>query len=155
MKTRKHNDPETPPPAFLEYMRENYVLVSDDLIFSLRSSKFIGTRSNGCSIHDGYKRIKVNISAGEKFFKYHHVVFFLYHGRWPRQQVDHIGGAKHDMRPENLQEVTDAENQRRRNDHLRNRRRNYYENARAQKDHAWQENENVWQPNYFKNEKAG
>ena len=130
---RNVNDPIEPPEAFLKFMRENYILVHDDLIFSLRSWRYIGTRSNGCEIHDGYKRIKVNIPEGEKFFKYHHVVFFLYYGRWPRLQVDHVGGKKWDNRPDNLEEVTNTENQKRRREHLRNRRAAYYQYKNEEK----------------------
>lgn len=126
MVKRKHNDPETPPKAHLDYMREHYVLVSDDLIFSLKTEKFIGTKSNGCLINDGYKRVKVNIPAGAKFFKYHHVTFFLFYGRWPRLQVDHKNGRKTDARPVNLEEVTDEENQKRRNRKLKEIQRRHY-----------------------------
>lgn len=137
MSTRGHNDPIQPPDEFLQYMRENYVLVGDDLIYSLRAEKFIGTKSNGCPVHDGYKRVKVNIAAGEKFFKYHHVTFFLFYGRWPRLQVDHKNGRKADARPENLEEVTDAENQRRLQQKLRHRRASYYENKKIDKYFEW------------------
>lgn len=132
MTEKRHNDPEAPPQAFLDFMRENYILVSDDLIYSLKVGRYIGTRSNGCAVHDGYARVKVNIREGEKFFKYHHVTFFLYYGRWPRKQLDHPNDKNNHM-PELLEEVTDAENQKRRNQHLKNRRAAYYQYKNEEK----------------------
>ncbi len=133
MLVKKHNDPEAPPQAFLDFMREHYVLVSDDLLYSLRKGRFIGTRSNGCAVHDGYARIKVNLPReGAKFFKYHHVTFFLFYGRWPRKQLDHPNDKNNHM-PELLEEVTDAENQKRRQVHLKNRHVAFYHNREVDK----------------------
>lgn len=53
-----------------------------------------------------YKRVTL---LGVKY-QYHHVVYFLYYGKWPENIVDHINGDSSDNNPENLRDVTQAEN---------------------------------------------
>lgn len=45
-----------------------------------------------------------------------HVVWFLHYARWPKKgyHIDHINDDPFDNRPENLQEITEQENQRKR-----------------------------------------
>lgn len=113
---KEANTPLLPSDEVLLYIKENFVLNNKTgEIFSWGRRMIVGTTSNGCKIHDGYSRIR---TCG-KTLKYHHVVFFLSRGRWPELQVDHINGNKYDNRPENLEEVTNAENQKRRNAKLR------------------------------------
>lgn len=131
----KHkNDPIDPGPAVRAYLARSYILcVETGGVYSRRSRRFIGTKSNGCHIHDGYARIVICDPSNKKrrlYLKYHHVVFFLFHGRWPRLQVDHPDD-KTDNRPRLLEEVTDAENQRRRNAALRRRRAVFYEEKKT------------------------
>src|SRR5258706_15640017 len=47
---------------------------------------------------------------------YSHVVWFLTYGRWPKKgyHLDHINDNPSDNRPENLQEITEAENHKKR-----------------------------------------
>jgi hypothetical protein len=42
----------------------------------------------------------------------HRVVFALFHGRWPLESIDHIDGNRRNNKPENLREVSHAENMR-------------------------------------------
>lgn len=52
----------------------------------------------------------------------HRLAFKYVHGRWPRRQVDHINGARHDNRLANLREASSAtNNQNRKAAHVRNR----------------------------------
>lgn len=50
------------------------------------------------------------VGAFWKVYPEHHLAWFLYHGRWPTEAIDHINGVRDDNRIENLREVTHAEN---------------------------------------------
>jgi hypothetical protein len=45
-------------------------------------------------------------------FKAHRVAWFLYHGSWPKGEVDHIDGNAQNNKLENLRDVTHKENTR-------------------------------------------
>lgn len=40
----------------------------------------------------------------------HRIIWFLRHGKWPAGQVDHIDGVRTNNHPDNLRDVTHAEN---------------------------------------------
>lgn len=40
----------------------------------------------------------------------HQVIYFLYHGEWPRSLLDHKNRIRHDNRPENLVKSSHKEN---------------------------------------------
>ena len=44
-------------------------------------------------------------------FKAHRVIWAIVHGKWPKDQIDHINGDRSDNRLCNLREVTNAQNQ--------------------------------------------
>lgn len=108
---KEANTPQHPGEEVLLHIDLNYVLYPHSgEIWSHLVKRTIGSRSNGCPVHEGYSRIGIK----GKFLKYHHVVFYMYYRRWPRQQLDHKNKDKNDNRPENLEEVSNAENQARR-----------------------------------------
>ena len=45
-----------------------------------------------------------------KHIKAHRVVYAIFYGRWPEDDVDHINGIRCDNRPENLRDVSRSEN---------------------------------------------
>ena len=56
---------------------------------------------------DGYVQIKVL----HKLYPAHRLIWFLVHGEWPKNEVDHIDGNKSNNRIENLRDVTKSQNQ--------------------------------------------
>lgn len=149
---RRHNDPIDPGPVVREHIARSFFLCAETgRVWSRRSRRFIGTKSNGCAIHDGYARIVIRHpdTGRNVFLKFHHVVFFLYRGRWPRLQIDHPGD-KTDHRPHLLEEVTDAENQRRRNEALKRRRARFYEERALATGYDFEQGEKSWTPRQFR-----
>lgn len=63
-----------------------------------------------------YKQVKVPIGRGFAKVYAHRLIWALHHSRWPMagMDIDHLNADVHDNRPENLAEVTEAENERRR-----------------------------------------
>ncbi|MEZ0260372.1 MAG: HNH endonuclease signature motif containing protein [Alphaproteobacteria bacterium] len=66
--------------------------------------------------HARYKQVKVPVGRGFTKVYAHRLIWALYHNRWPLagMDIDHLNADVHDNRPENLAEVTEAENERRR-----------------------------------------
>lgn len=108
------NIPVDPGPEIKAYIKENYYLSEDGKVWSRLKKKEIGSKSNGCKTHDGYSRIK----CCRKFFKRSHISFFLFHDRWPELALDHINDDKTNDAPWNLQEITEEDNQKKRNKKL-------------------------------------
>jgi hypothetical protein len=65
-----------------------------------------GSIPNG-SRPDKYSQVMVR---GLKFYA-HRLAWFIYHGVWPSDMLDHINRNKSDNRIENLREATNAQNQ--------------------------------------------
>ena len=106
----KHNTPRKPSAHILKHIDRWFFLSKVRgvlLLFSHRSMRQIGSVSNGSLIHDGYSRITVK----RRTLKRSHICFYLFHGRWPKNQLDHIDDVKTNDDPRNLREVTDKENQ--------------------------------------------
>ena len=58
----------------------------------------------------GYLCVLCCLGKKQVFVYLHHAVWAVCKGRWPKQQIDHINGNKHDNRIENLREVSQSEN---------------------------------------------
>ena len=57
----------------------------------------------------GYLQLNVRLDGRLRKVYYHHVVWVLACGRWPKQ-IDHLNGNPRDNRIENLRETTQSEN---------------------------------------------
>lgn len=64
---------------------------------------------------DGYIRI---VYKG-KNYQAHIIAWYLYHKRWPIDQIDHKNRIRHDNKLENLREATHVQNQNNRKDQSR------------------------------------
>lgn len=63
----------------------------------------------GCN-SDGYLKVDVCLFDYRSTVKLHRAAWFLFHGVWPKDQVDHINNVRDDNRIVNLREATSAEN---------------------------------------------
>lgn len=74
-----------------------------------RNSNMID-RIAGCVDTRGYTRITLTIDGRKQAFGAHRLAWLITHGRWPKDQLDHINGIRTDNRILNLRECTQAEN---------------------------------------------
>lgn len=134
------NDPLHPGNLVVGYLKENFILCvgcntekNYARIYSKQKKKFVG------NFHGQSSYLQLRVRSARlgvvKNLKLHHVVYLLFHGHWPREQLDHIKSDGWNNHPLNLEPVTDAENQRRKNERLKGARRNYYESKRAMADY--------------------
>ena len=81
----------------------------ENILYNPTTGKFtrkVGKNRVGSKDKDGYIVIKIN----NKNYKAHRLAWFLFYGKWPVLQIDHINGVRDDNRIENLREVTSQEN---------------------------------------------
>ena len=90
----------------LEVMKEIYTIGYKGLILKKHYYKGKAGDVVGYNTEKGYKRVKVN----NRHFRVHRIVWFLSRGVWPTLYIDHIDGDKTNNTPENLREVTPAQN---------------------------------------------
>jgi len=72
------------------------------------NTRFEGKKALNSKDKSGYLRGTI---FGQHL-KAHRVVFAIYHGQWPKADIDHINGARNDNRPENLRDASRSENMR-------------------------------------------
>jgi len=65
----------------------------------------------GCLGRKGYIVVGCQHNGVFKQSRAHRIAWFLYHGVWPKDQIDHINNIRHDNRIVNLREATGFENQ--------------------------------------------
>ena len=58
--------------------------------------------------HDHYGYLELRF--GDARYKAHRLAWFLYHGEWPNDDIDHINGVRDDNRIVNLRVVSNSEN---------------------------------------------
>lgn len=86
----------------LHYHPELGEFTVKESIYGLRAGERAGT-----PVSYGYVRISIE---GVKY-PAHRLAWFYVHGRWPKEQIDHINGVRDDNRVCNLREASSMENQ--------------------------------------------
>ena len=77
------------------------------LIYWVAKGKgMIKKKTAGTKLYSGY----LGICIGPKRWQAHRIAWALYHGEWPKDQIDHINGIKTDNRICNLREATNSQN---------------------------------------------
>lgn len=99
--------PKKPTPEQLELMKERYEVSGQGVVVKnkYRRSPEVGELA-GSDSGNGYLQLSV---LGRRFYV-HHAVWFLTHGEWPKQQIDHIDGNKVNNAPDNLRLSNDSHN---------------------------------------------
>lgn len=86
-------------------LRYNHVTGEIVRVSSRTNKKYEG-KVAGHLRSDGYVRVYV---AGKNLMA-HRIAWFLFFGRWPEKQIDHVNGVRSDNRICNLREATDSQN---------------------------------------------
>lgn len=79
----------------------------NDFVYNPLTGEIKRVHNNQYKVSDsGYYVIKV----GKVTMPQHRLAWFLYYGKWPKYQIDHINGIKTDNRIANLRDITRSEN---------------------------------------------
>jgi hypothetical protein len=99
-----------------EYLR--YEPKTGKFFWQKKISSHIKVESSAGTINKkGYIQIQMDLRC----YRAHRIAWFLYHGSWPKQDIDHINGIPWDNRIENLRQVTRSKNQQNKKVHLKGR----------------------------------
>lgn len=93
----------------LQYVRAllEYDHISGNLYWLMTRGRAIKGNIAGRVSRDGY----IQIGIDGKRYPAHRLGWLIYHGAWPKDQLDHINTIKTDNRISNLREATNQQNQ--------------------------------------------
>jgi hypothetical protein len=95
-------------------IQNDYMAGSDGFIYSFMRYQR-GCRLDGSLDQDGYPAVTLFVNNIRKRYIVHRLICKAFHGGpSDKQQCNHVNGIKHDNRPENLEWVSQSENQRHR-----------------------------------------
>jgi len=100
--------PKKPTPEQLELMKERFEVSDAGLVVKTKycNSPEVGEPAGSIQSH-GYVSMRV---LGRPT-RAHHIVWYLTHGQWPEQPLDHRDGNRLNNAPENLRKVSQRQNQ--------------------------------------------
>lgn len=104
-----------------EVTKEEEGFIKDNFRYDPETGYLWWTKQNGGgrslgrpagSLHcTGYIVIGRKVDGVVKNYLAHRLAWFIYHGMWPKDQIDHINNIRSDNRIVNLREATNSENQ--------------------------------------------
>lgn len=101
------NIPKKPSDEIIEHIKSNYTCNPiTGIISNIEGKEIVGM------MHNNGKRITKRIRIKGKDYKYHHVCWLLYKGKWPKEQLDHEDRDQFNDRENNLRYVSDKIQQR-------------------------------------------
>ncbi|WP_287994297.1 HNH endonuclease signature motif containing protein [Acidiphilium sp.] len=93
-------------PRRADHFRQSHQ--STDAYAASWNRKYAGRPALNYITPKGYRR---GTLLGLQGFPAHQVVWALFHGGWPKGEIDHINGIRSDNRPQNLRDVAKSTNQ--------------------------------------------
>jgi hypothetical protein len=115
---------------FNEYLQYNQETGNIIWLKDKGTKKLIGQIAGNLN-NNGYIQIKFD----GKLYKAHRLAWYLHHGVWPQNEIDHINGIRNDNRINNLRDVTKNEN-------LLNQKRH---REKTVKYYYYDKNKQIWQ----------
>jgi hypothetical protein len=97
-----------------DLIKENFKYNPDtgDLWWTKRThGRCFDKPAGGLNKQQGYITVSQKFAGVFVMHKAHRIAWFLYHGVWPKDEIDHINNIRNDNRIENLREATRSENQ--------------------------------------------
>jgi len=70
------------------------------------NEEYPGKNAGGINIRDGYVTVGIN----GKSYKVHRLAWLIAYGEWPKNQIDHADGIRHNNSISNLSDVTPSQN---------------------------------------------
>ena len=104
----KHHTPKKPNLEQLELMKERYEVYGEGLVVK---TKYNRSPEVGEPVGNVDSRGYLQVRVLGRDMRAHHIVWFLTHGHWPEQPLDHIDGNKLNNSPDNLREARSGQNQ--------------------------------------------
>lgn len=81
--------------------------------FSVKEGRLLykdSGRLAGSLSENGYRIVSIRLAGVNRAYLVHRIIWLMFIGSWPKNEIDHINRNKQDNRIENLREATHSEN---------------------------------------------